>query len=543
MRRSVAGVTSESSRSGFCDHLNDWIEYLCNLIDHTQNSDAPDAGGILTKYQRQLDWVILFREGLNASISINFRIADIYDGKECRSVDAGHPLPRYTPIQHCYRIDDSAFAAISKALDAEDLFLLQGPPGTGKTTAIVEIVLQTLQRNPRSRILICSETHIAVDNALERLGECLSPEHLDKLMRHKAFTVGYNVSTPVVTEVSTADRANQVWNRALSAAPALTERLWDRLRNDRDGEPPPWLLKNLADQQQIVGVTCNQLAHLIDKDSLVFDLALVDECSKATLPEWLMPASVATKCILVGDHKQLPATFCAEEIDVLRTLQEQQELLIRNGVIDRLFAHAPADLRGALTTQYRMRPEIGEVISRAFYEGQLSHGRPPSSSADSAFGWLTYCTTARFPAQPPSHGGVLTNEIEAGLIARELSRLARDRTQQCTLAVITPYRAQAQLIKDYLALASDSCRGLRVEVATIDAFQGREADIVLFSFVRNHGSSRFYGDPRRLNVALSRAKDRVILVGDRQYLSGQSCQVPALEHLLDLPVLNQADIS
>ena len=532
---------SERDRSEFCDHLNDWIEYLCNLIDCAEYSEATDAQGNLTKYKRQLQWLMLFREGLNASVDINFQIAMIYDGTENAVVERCHLASRYSPIQDCYRTDDPAFAAISNALDAEDLFLLQGPPGTGKTTAIVEIVLQTLRRSPRSRVLICSETHIAVDNALERLGKNLSPEQLDLLMRHKSFMPGYNPNSAVVAGVSTAERANAVWNRAFLADPTLTEALWDRLQSDRDNEPPPWLLKNLADQHQIVGVTCNQLAHLIDKDSLVFDLAIVDECSKATLPEWLMPLSVATKCILVGDHKQLPATFCAEESDVLRGLQEQQERLIRNGVIDRLFSHAPSHLRGALTTQYRMLPEIGEVISRTFYGGQLRHGRPSSSSPDIAFGWLTYCTTRRFPGQPPSRGGVLTNEIEAGLIAQELARIEGDGTRELSLAVITPYSAQERLIRDYLGITLN--RGLRLEVATVDKFQGREADVVLFSFVRNHGPSRFYGDPRRLNVALSRARDRVILVGDRQYLSRQIRHVPEIEALLDLPVLNQPSVS
>ncbi|WP_254241856.1 AAA domain-containing protein [Achromobacter pestifer] len=141
---------------------------------------------------------------------------------------------------------------------------------------------------------------------------------------------------------------------------------------------PRWQFRNLADNHQIIGVTCNQIDHLLDVDSEDFDLVIVDECSKATLPEWIMAMCVARKCILVGDHKQLPPTFCEEENDALDT---------------------------------------------------------------------------------------------------------------------------------------------------VDAFQGRQADIVFFSFVRTTGPATFYGDSRRMNVAISRARDAVYLVGDLKYIKSKNIEV------------------
>ena len=517
---------------------------LVALLDHIGARDCPESrSSDATKYQRQLEWLLAFREGLNASIDINFILAHIYHGSSSVETETG---PRrhdpIQPLQPCYKGDSQAFAVIERALDAKDLFFLQGPPGTGKTTAIVEIVLQTLRCNPKARILICSETHVAVDNALDRLSVCLEPDQINLLMRHKQFSKGYQFDAPELESAVTGARAHQAWSDALEFAPDLTRRLRQRLPGGQEAEEkvPSWLRRNLADRHQIIGVTCNQLAHLIDTRSLVFDLAIVDECSKATLPEWLMPLSVADKGILVGDHKQLPPTFCSEEIEVLKDLQDHQERLIRNGVIDRLFEQAPPVHKGTLTTQYRMRPEIGEVVSQAFYDGQLCHGRTPNPYAnDAAIGWLTYHTKRRFPDQgTPS--GALRNPIEAKSIARALARLADDLPNgqpKPSVAVITPYRAQKFLIQKHLP--NHLMEKLHIEIDTVDAFQGREADVVLFSFVRNHGSARFYGDSRRLNVALSRAKDRILLVGSLDYLRDKASHIPALNLLCELPVLER----
>ena len=175
-------------------------------------------------------------------------------------------------------------------------------------------------------------------------------------------------------------------------------------------------------------------------------------------------------------------------------------------MIDRLFEQAPLAHKDILTTQYRMRPEIGEVVSQAFYNGQLHHGRTSSSCEnDVAIGWLTYRTKRQFPSYQGSPNGSLSpsNPIEAKLIVRALTRLADELTDgqpPPSVAVITPYSAQKSLIQK--GLPSHLLTKMHIEIDTADAFQGREADVVLFSFVRNHGSTRFYGDPRRMNVAL-----------------------------------------
>lgn len=526
-----------SSQTSFLQHIDDWVEYLCLLIEKMKEPQDK------IKYQRQLRWMLGFRRGTNCSLIHNNVIATLYTNVGIDTTRLSDSSKTYTPIQNCYKKDPlgHAFKQIEKAMACESLFLLQGPPGTGKTTAIVEVVLQTLQQNPKARILITSETHVAVDNALDRLSREFSDESLSMMMRYQKFSDSTELENPLVKNVEASTLHDQVWQKALDQAPVFTGKLWERLAKleNREGVPR-WLARNLADTHQIIGVTCNQIEHLVDECSEPFDLAIVDECSKATMPEWVMAMSVAHKCLLVGDHKQLPPTFCSEESEVLSELEEHQELLIRDGVIDRIFTNAPQEIKGTLLTQFRMQPNIGDFISKEFYNEELLHHQKQTVDPASNFGWLTYTTQQLFPRPHSSNENrILNNKIEVEIIKQKLMVLAENHWLSLTdtpldVAIITPYKAQKWALKkmvDQLRLDN-----MLIEIDTVDAFQGKEASVVFFSFVRNNGSAKFYGDARRLNVALSRGKSHVYLVGHCQYLGMQKIQ--ALRSLVQLNILS-----
>jgi len=529
----------EASPSSFIGHIDDWIEYLSLLIDRM---DVDDFAGKV-KYQRQLRWVLGFREGTNSSLTHNNVIASLYENIPLDTTRLIDKTKSYTPIQDCYKksAKGHAFKQIEKAMCCESLFLLQGPPGTGKTTAIVEVVLQTLMENPDARILISSETHVAVDNALDRLSRELPDDSLSMMMRYQKFSESTELENPLVKNTEASALHDEVWQEAINRTPEFTGKLWERLAKVENREGiSRWLARNLADKHQIIGVTCNQIEHLIDGNTITFDLAIIDECSKATLPEWVMAMSVSQKCVLVGDHKQLPPTFCAEESEVLSDLDAHQEKLIRDGVIDRIFTHATEDIKGTLLTQFRMQPNIGHFISEEFYNGELLHHQEQTTDPDLNFGWLTYTTQKLFP-QPhlPAVKRVLNNKIEVDIIREKLEELASEhalsqKTSLLDVAVITPYKAQKLAVKRMVRQLK--LTNLIIEVDTIDAFQGKEASVVFFSFVRNNGSAQFYGDARRLNVALSRGKSHVYLVGNRQYLQGQKIQ--SLRSLVKLNILS-----
>lgn len=575
------GQPAAEAAGDFIDHIDDWIEYLVALLDIARDEASQ------RKYERQLKYLLRFRCGANANVAHNHLLWHYYgtatrqealcpavpetdaqdlngrhradDGTpRITSLDLGDTIAALRqstsmavhtgePVQACYRTDRHAFTQIAKALAAEDLFLLQGPPGTGKTTAIVEVVLQTLAHKPDARILITSETHVAVDNALDRLTALLDAAQLDSVLRYPAFSVE-TLDHPPAYAAEAHARANARWQHAMRAAPELTAALWEQLPRGKradDGSErlPRWIVRNLADQHRIIGVTCNQIEHLLDEDSEMFDLVIVDECSKATLPEWLMAMSVGRKCLLVGDHKQLPPTFCEDESEALATLSEHKEKLIRDGVIERLFANLPDDRKGTLIKQYRMLPSIGSFVSDYFYGGRLQHHRTGGNGPFEDFGWLTYrLPNYKIPPQRPGQEKVLVNPVEIQIIVDRL-RVMRSTLQTETpaatplsVAVITPYRAQCRELRRTLS-ELDLKDTFSIDVDTVDAFQGRQADIVFFSFVRTVGPATFFADDRRLNVAISRARDCVYLVGDLRYI--RSKRIPALQALATLKVLHQ----
>lgn len=566
------------------DHIDDWLEYLVKLVEMTDDQKTRK------KYERQIKYLVRFRCGANCNVAHNIILAKYYlapgDENATRETSSGTSeksqaalefaemglsasmaIHANSPVQPCYLKDAYAYSQIQKALACEDIFFLQGPPGTGKTTAIVEIILQTLQSKPDARILITSETHVAVDNALDRLTEHLSDTELAMVMRYPRFMVA-TLENPKAGEVQAFDRADAVWRQALTAAPLLTERLWHKLergrkKDDGSDDLPRWLVRNLADRHQIIGVTCNQIDHFMNKDSGMFDLAIVDECSKATMPEWLMALIVARKCVLVGDHKQLPPTFCQEESEALSELGGAQEKLIRDGVIERIFDNFPARMKGTLLKQYRMLPEIGTFISQHFYNNGLDHSRTKGNGLFEHFAWLTY--DSRNYNVPPERGNdrkTLINNREIQIIVDRLALMHEqireakaaelgegafstdeqrevffDQKRRLSVAVITPYRAQCKQLRRALG-SLDFAQHLTIEVDTVDAFQGRQADVVFFSFVRTVGPATFYADDRRMNVAISRARDCVYLVGSIDYI--RSKRLPALTALAGRPVLSKA---
>jgi len=566
----------------FIEHIDDWLEYLTALLN------IADDVGTQAKYKRQIKYLLTFRMGLNVNISHNKLLLHYYSNQaqkggndirlKCESGmgnDNANCSPKITaeaqkkvkemlaqdseyvsdlnmgflaiaPIQDSYEDGDHAYELIKKAMACNDLFFLQGPPGTGKTTAIVEIVLQTLAAKPNARVLITSETHVAVDNALDRLSKNCGSRLRSQIMRYPGYTIT-EFESELTKESDAKTQIIHTWNRARSYAPALTDELYLRLEQGKveDGvqKIPRWQYINAADNKQVIGVTCNQIDHLIDDNSEMFDLVIVDECSKATMPEWLMAMSVGNKCVLVGDHNQLPPTFCEEENYALKGIAEHKEKLIRNGVIDRIFNNLPEDRKGTLEKQYRMLPHIGKFISKHFYEGKLEHHREKADHNFDQFGWCTYSPKGvRFPQE---RDGRLENPMHKMAQMHSKQESNGNPTRKLSVAVITPYKAQCRLLRDKIDAENFDKAKIAVEVDTVDSFQGRQADVVFFSFVRTWGSAKFYADARRLNVAISRARDGVYLVGDKRYIfnTGKNKRIDFLVSLANLRELTFWKIS
>lgn len=317
----------------------------------------------------------------------------------------------------------------------------------------------------------------------------------------------------------------------------------------------------------VIGITCNaDFRILSDNGFSGFDVVIVDEVSKATPLELLRPMLLAPKAILVGDHRQLPPTFefasfsnpetsptddeDAEALEREAELLRKYERLTTASLFRDGFAEIDPRNRAALNTQYRMHPQIMSLINR-FYDGRLQSGLTDPDGLDTSARWswrthglnLTSRTGGQYlteslhalwidssedeagkPAYEDSDGTGICNKLEARLVAQVVEDLinACEREHRIkTIAVATFYNRQKRLIRKELeSKLGQRFKGLQIDVETVDRFQGKEADIVIVSMVRNRsqrlGKNSNPAKFERINVAFSRARDLLVVIGARK---------------------------
>jgi hypothetical protein len=411
---------------------------------------------------------------------------------------------------------------IERMLGAQELFLLQGPPGTGKTTLIAEFVGQLLRLAPRTKVLLVSQTHDAVDNALERLEELaregglgwrlvrdLSPEAQASGRR------GFESSFRAWVERVRA-RSHQAWTKQSSdfsaeqrtIVGAALESWREKLDQASD------VREDFASSIQVMATTCLRAPAVLKQlRDAQFDWAVVDEAAKATATEVLVPLVVARRALLVGDHRQLPPFLDTETATDLRSAGHDVDRA-KQSLFEELFSSVPPSNRATLRVQYRMHRSIGSFVGDLYYSdiGGLETGVPdeartidvPQLDGASRVFWVDV------DGRVAQDGTSSYNVAEMQAVQRVVALLSRERAAPVEVAVISPYLAQVRRIRD-MSLRGN---GVRVVVATVNAFQGRQVDVVVYSFVKdNLDAGRFVTDPRRLNVAFSRCKRALVLVG------------------------------
>ncbi|WP_128910828.1 AAA domain-containing protein [Tropicibacter alexandrii] len=317
----------------------------------------------------------------------------------------------------------------------------------------------------------------------------------------------------------------------------------------------------------VIGITCNaDFRILSDNGFSSFDVVIVDEVSKATPLELLRPMLLAPKTILVGDHRQLPPTFefaSFSNPDTAPTDDEDADALEREAELlrkyERLttaslfrdgFAEIDPRSRAALNTQYRMHPQIMSLINR-FYDGRLQSGLTDPDGLDTSARWswrthglnLNSRTGGQYLTESLHALWIDSSEDEAGKVAYEdsdgtgignklearlVAQVVEDLVNTCerehrtkTIAVATFYNRQKRLIRKELeSRLGQRFKGLQIDVETVDRFQGKEADIVIVSMVRNRsrrlGKNSNPAKFERINVAFSRARDLLVVIGARK---------------------------
>lgn len=286
----------------------------------------------------------------------------------------------------------------------------------------------------------------------------------------------------------------------------------------------------------LVGGTCLGVATYA-LQSVDFDLCIVDEASKAAPTEILVPMAKSKKWVVVGDPNQLPP-FADESREARAELAHNELTIdqIKRTLLDHFIEIVPAANKVSLSTQHRMTQAIGDLISECFYQGRLNNVNTTTckwlAKAMALPAPVTWIDTAKIRDRAEAwHKGTWVNPAEVDAIADLLLRLelaASKRGSPYSVALLSGYGGQVAAFERMIASKKKSFPTLEVEAATVDSYQGREADVAVYSVTRsNHeGQIGFLRERERLNVALSRARLGLAIVGDSVFCGGVRGQNP-----------------
>jgi superfamily I DNA and/or RNA helicase len=549
--------------------------------------------------------------------------------------------------------DDTQREAVLEAMHYKPIYLIQGPPGTGKTTVIVELIRQLIKKQKNVKILVTSQSNLAVDNVFERLDEINQKEnagllfmrlasentlekenisnkilphtfenklkkwvtetiqraenyfseHFASQQKHKSLIEFYDFYSLLDKEKDWTD-----FNQRLQMCQNYIKKLFEsakdfkevkkifekelgseflKLKNiqrdwfaflggvtvedgkDRkksmlnNGSTEIDFLTAMMLQTNIIGATCIHIASSkYSKVNFRFDYVIMDESSKASPAETLVPINMGENIILIGDHKQLPPIITREEAVKKKTKEELEdngldfEKTFGESLFEKLIKAFEADESKQnyikmLDIQYRMPKQVGSLISKYFYDGKLKN---PDSKVfpdydkqkhhelnlkkETSIIFLStsqreypYDNDNKFNRQNKCNVQAIKELLE------KLNNLYSDnlaKPKPFTIGIIAGYRGQVDLLKSCINLSQysnfvkvetdESGKQKKmnlIEINTVDKFQGAERDIIIYDIVRSSkGQSNigFLDDYRRINVAFSRAKRLLIIVGDSEYI-------------------------
>ena len=282
--------------------------------------------------------------------------------------------------------------------------------------------------------------------------------------------------------------------------------------------------KLMVEQSNVVAATCS-FSGVRELEDVDFDWTIIDEAGRATVPEVLIPIVKSERTILVGDERQLPPMvegMMGQDSDAASSGHGLETSLFQS-LVEQAEAGEHHHL-ASLRIQYRMHPAIGDLIGAVFYEGRLENGITADSRPD--HGWMpapiTWLSTSALPNRGETRqGSSYTNRAEAEVIRdrlQEFEERGRSRGEPgIEVGVISGYQGQVEQLNRLIDPNNEGrWQTLKIEIATVDSFQGRECDVILYSTVRSNPNGRigFLKDHRRINVALSRARDLLVIAGD-----------------------------
>ncbi len=459
------------------------------------------------------------------------RLRDVLLGKRPLRFAKEKPLEFLTPLNPPQQ------EAVRFALSAEEVAVVHGPPGTGKTTTVAEVIYQAVKQG--GRVLACAPSNTAVDNLLERLVGMLPdvirvghPARVFEALR--GHTLDELVDNDPSTEVI-RDMRREVTDLIRAAGKDFRGRDGYRRRRELFAEAGQLrgqirsleksVIQGVIDSADVVCTTTT-----IDDELLgdrQFDLVVIDEACQCTLPSVWQAVLRADRLILAGDHCQLPPTVLSDQaVKAGMGISLMERLIDREG--EGIFRR--------LIVQYRMHESIMRFSSDTFYDGTLVADASVKSHRLCDLNDVTetrltsdpieFIDTAgaEFDEQVEADGESKFNPKEANLIVHLVRELVENGIAPHQIGVIAPYAAQVRLLRGRLDLAE-------LEIDTVDGFQGREKEVILLTMVRSNdrGEIGFLAEIRRTNVAMTRARRKLIAVGDSATLGHHKFYAAMLE--------------
>jgi ATP-dependent RNA/DNA helicase IGHMBP2 len=449
-------------------------------------------------------------------------------------------------------LNSSQQSAVDKILAADDLAIVHGPPGTGKTTTLVRAI-RALSERDRGPILVVAPSNTAVDLLTEKL----SDEGLNVLRvgnparvseRLLSLTLDSKMAEhPGMKEIKRLkkkasefrDMAHK-YKRSFGAAEREQRKaLFDEARNllKEVERTEQYILDDLTGRAQVITATLVGANHYTVR-ALRFQTTVIDEAGQALEPACWIPILKARRLILAGDHCQLPPTVKSEEAAALSTtLLEKCVALHPEAVV-------------LLEEQYRMHATIMGYSSGVFYEGKLkAHASVAGHSLFDGDSALSFVDTAGCGYDERQEGTALSNPEEAAFLIKHATRFIEELSAHYpagnlpaagnismaanisvaanfpTVGIVSPYRRQVDLLRELLQHSSVlKAYGDKISVNTIDSFQGQERDIIYIGLTRSNADNKigFLSDIRRMNVAMTRARKKLVVIGD----SGTLARLP-----------------
>lgn len=463
---------------------------------------------------------------------------------ELRDILLGTQPPRFRelyPVRFPW-LNATQETAVNKVLCTEDVAVVHGPPGTGKTTTLVEAIYETLHREPQ--VLVCAQSNTAVDWICEKLVDrgvnvlrIGNPSRVNDKMLSFTYERRFE-NHPAYTELWGVRKAiREMQGRSRKATYQEREGIRSRLSRLRDRATQLEIQINadLFDNAHVIASTLVSSNHRV-LNGRRFNTLFIDEAAQALEAACWIAIRKANRVILAGDHCQLPATIKCYE-----AARQGLEYTLMEKV-----AKTKPSTVSLLKVQYRMNEAIMKFPSQWFYNNELQAAPEVSHRGildwDTPISWVD-TSEKEFKEEFVGESFGRINREEANLLLEELKayieRIGGNHIleERIDFGLISPYKAQVQYLRNKIKQSSflRPYRSL-LTVNTVDGFQGQERDVIFISLVRanNEGQIGFLNDLRRMNVAITRARMKLVIFGDAMTMKHHAFYRKLLEYIEEI---------